>query len=143
LPVSRTAIRNKLTLIDTSVWIEQATNPQHPLRPVVSNLLARRMACTTGPVLAELYQGTRSDQDLQAISSLLKTTQILQSSLETWIQAGSLAARLRKKGLTIALIDCLVAATAVEHHVALLTYDRHFRLIAKHFPLELEAASLT
>ena len=41
----------------------------------------------------------------------------------------------RAKGLAISTIDAQIAAAAINHRCALLTVDRDFRGIARHFPL--------
>lgn len=127
-------------LVDTSVWIAHFNQPRHPLNPTLRSLQELGRACTTGMVLAELLQGARTQREVRIVDALTVTTTTLKDSLEAWKQAGRLSAQLRRKGLTISLLDCLLATTAVEHRVSVLSFDRHFRLIAKHFPLELEPA---
>jgi predicted nucleic acid-binding protein len=90
-------------------------------------------------ILGELTQGARGENDLLAIEALFAATKPLNPTVRTWRQAGILSAKLRKKGITIHLFDCLLAVLAVENAAALISYDRHFKLIATHYPLELTA----
>jgi predicted nucleic acid-binding protein len=46
-----------------------------------------------------------------------------------WVKAGQLSAALRKTGKTIPLSDILIATLAIEHSLAVMTVDEHFRLI--------------
>jgi predicted nucleic acid-binding protein len=90
-------------------------------------------------ILGELTQGAQGENDLLAIEALFSATKLLNPTVTTWRKAGVLSARLRKKGITIHLFDCLLATLAVENGASLISYDRHFKLIAAHFPLELTA----
>ncbi len=42
--------------------------------------------------------------------------------------------KLRKAGLTVPFTDAMIAQTAVEYGVSLLTNDRHFKLISDVIP---------
>ena len=54
-----------------------------------------------------------------------------------FVRAVDIYRKLRKKGITIRKsIDCIIAATVLEHHGRLLHNDNDFTLIAKHFPLK-------
>ena len=46
-----------------------------------------------------------------------------------WIKAGERSAALRKAGKTIPLSDILIATLAIEHSLAIMTADEHFRII--------------
>ncbi len=130
----------KRVLVDTSVWIEYLRNPEHPSGPAIGHWIKTGRACSTGLILAELIQGAQGENDLLAIESLLAAARLLNPAVGTWRQAGNLSSQLRKKGVTIHLFDCLLAALAMENGAALISYDRHFNLIAAHFPLELATA---
>lgn len=126
-----------LVLVDTSVWIEHFRVRQHFLSPLLVSLREQGRACICGLVLAELLQGSRSKKDTELAKSLTETARMLPDAETTWRAAGELGAALRRKGLTIGLIDCYLAALAVEHHAEILTLDGHFKEIARNFPLEL------
>jgi len=123
-------------LIDTTVWIEHFRDRSYPLAPLLVSLREQGRACTCGTVVAELLQGSRSDRDTALALSLTETSTVLADSIAAWERAGRLAALLRRKGETIALLDCYLAALAVAHGAAILSLDRHFKTIARHFPLE-------
>jgi len=125
-------------LVDTSVWIEHFTLARHPSSAKLTALHEGGVLVTTGLVLAELLQGSQSAVDRAIHDGILATVPVAAETTESWLQAGRLWALLRRKGRPIPLMDCLLAAIAVEHRAALLSYDGHFREIAKHFPLEIE-----
>jgi len=124
-------------LVDTSVWIEYLRKPSYPSGITLRHWLELGQACSTGLILGELLQGSKGSRDEEAVELLIAATQSLNPNLETWRQAGRLSARLRKKGITIPLFDCLLAALAVENKVSLFSLDGHFGVITAHFPLEL------
>ena len=54
-----------------------------------------------------------------------------------YVQAADIYRKLRKTGITIRKTnDCIIAATALEHHCQLLHNDRDFLPIGTHFPLK-------
>ena len=55
-----------------------------------------------------------------------------------FVRAAKIYRTLRRKGITIRKSnDCIIAATALEHHCQLLHNDRDFTPIAEHFPLKI------
>ena len=126
-----------LVLVDTTIWIEHFRTREFALSPLLVRLREQGHACICGVILAELLQGSRSGKDSDLANSLTGTCRMLPDSIATWKGAGELAAALRRKGLTIGLIDCFLAVLAVEYHAEVLSLDGHFKDIAKHFPLEL------
>jgi len=124
-------------LIDTSVWIEYLNDPRYQHGEALKHLMETGRAFIAGLVLAELIQGARAKQDLEAIEIIAAATVVLDSPLKVWKETGSLSRRLRQKGLTLPLQDCLLAVLAVENGLKLLSHDRHFQLIEKSYPLEL------
>jgi predicted nucleic acid-binding protein len=44
---------------------------------------------------------------------------------------------LSKKGNTLAVVDLLIAQLSIENHLALLSLDKHFKVIATTFDLKL------
>ena len=127
----------KPVLIDTTVWIEHFRKSGHPLSPLLVSLREQGRACTCGVVIAELLQGARSEKDSDLAVSLAETTTVLSDNLAGWERAGRIASLLRHKGPTIPLVDCYLAALALNHDASILSLDGHFKTIARYFPLEL------
>ena len=58
-----------------------------------------------------------------------------------FVRAAAIYRKLRKKGITIRKSnDCIIAATALEHHCQLLHNDKDFLPIAQHCTLKLVLA---
>jgi predicted nucleic acid-binding protein len=54
-----------------------------------------------------------------------------------FVRAADINRKLRKQGITIRKTnDCIIAATALEHHCQLLHNDKDFAPIAKHYSLK-------
>ncbi len=126
-----------LVLVDTSAWIEYLNRSDNPTGTSLRGLLRQGRAGTTGLVLGELLQGTRNEREKDVVETLIGTTVQMEATTDTWRRAGRLASDLRRQGQTVALLDCLLAAVAMEYGAALLSLDRHFRIISRHVPLKM------
>ncbi|MBI4216080.1 MAG: PIN domain-containing protein [Chloroflexi bacterium] len=114
-----------MVLIDTSVWIQAFRYDDSAERREVDSLLARREAVLAGAVLAEVLQGARNQQEFQRLRDRLTALPYLEETQETWVRAGRLSYQLRGRGVTVGLVDLLIAALAAEHGCAVYTRDEH------------------
>lgn len=119
-------------LVDTSAWIEYFNKTSHPVTKDIESALIFNTAVTSQIVLAELLQGAKSEKEIELILDLPSVVRILTEGPSTWQDAGLLANKLRKKGKTIPLIDCFLAALAKEHKVSILSLDKHFKILTDH-----------
>jgi predicted nucleic acid-binding protein len=55
----------------------------------------------------------------------------------TYLRVGKLGYEIARGGYTLSAVDLLIAQTAIENGVSLMTYDEHFAVIADHSPLTL------
>jgi hypothetical protein len=63
---------------------------------------------------------------------------MLPISETVFVRAADIYRKLRKQGITIRKSnDCIIAATALEHHCLLLHNDKDFAPIAKHYSLKI------
>ena len=84
--------------------------------------------------LAELYEGvfnsTNPEQNERELQALLRYVFIVQLDVETCRIFGRERSRLRRSGRLISDLDMLIAATALRHHLTLLTNNRrHFERV--------------
>jgi predicted nucleic acid-binding protein len=56
---------------------------------------------------------------------------------DTHFNAGILGYELARKGHTLSAIDLLIAQITIENDASLMTFDEHFKVIAKHTKLQL------
>lgn len=122
-----------MILVDTSVWIEIIRGTIH----VTSTEYLDFATC--GPVLQEVFQGldVRPERDLFRESLMAIHCLGDPLSLDLFLEAAELSRRGRQKGYTIrSSTDCLIAAIAIQHDVAVWHRDRDFDYIARFTPLK-------
>ena len=115
-------------IVDTSVWIEYLKNKPQVAEKLDQQLLAGKIF-TVGPVVAELLQGARTEKDYQLLKNSIHGLSYIDTGVEDWIKAGNISFKLRRKGVTIPITDCLIAAVAIRQNASIMTYDRHFENI--------------
>jgi predicted nucleic acid-binding protein len=126
-------------LVDTSAWVEflRKTGSEAHLR--VRVLLAEEAPlATTDVVLMEVLAGARDDGDRDALKRLLSRCEFLPvQGPGDYEDAAAVYRACRRSGATVRrLTDCLIAAVAMRHRVAVLHRDAHFDAIARCLPLE-------
>ncbi len=117
--------------IDTSAWIAFFRGrPAKIARRVDEVLLSREVRVVAdGIVLAELLQGAITVKEKSHIEEMFSDLSVLPLNKKIFELAGNLNNVLRRKGVTIALTDALIATAALKHGATILTLDGHF----KHF----------
>jgi predicted nucleic acid-binding protein len=85
-------------------------------------------------VLTELL-GSRSSAN--SLETHLAQFALLEITDGYWVRAGTTRRLLFDKGLKAKVADALIAQSCIDHDVALITRDRHFRHFAKHCGLKL------
>lgn len=135
-----------MILVDTSAWVEfdRATGS------VVDRRLTELIAgsddvAVTEPIVAEVTAGARTDAREAALRALLARFNLLAfDSVTDFDGAATIYRGCRRVGVTPrGLLDCMIAAVAIRHDVALLSHDRDLARLAGATALRLDAASLT
>ena len=117
-----------ILLLDTTVLLDVLRAHQNR-RSLLAELVAGGHVLATAAInIGEVYAGMRPGEELR--------TEAFLSSLECYPingaiarRAGSLKSSWARKGRTLSLVDMMIAATALEHSLALMTDNR------KDFPL--------
>ena len=126
-----------LMLVDTSVWVGLLRGHM----TAESSLLARALTerndvCTCGVVFTEILQGIRDNRHYAEVKEGLEALVYLPMTRDTFALSADIYRGLRSKGVTIRKsIDCMIAAVAIEHDVALLHDDRDFLPISESYPI--------
>jgi len=118
-------------LIDTSVWIE-VFRKQRPLD--LEALVAFDEVVVCLPIIQEILQGIRDETSYRVAQDALLSMPILESPMgdDLFVEAAQLFRAARRAGLTIRSgTDCLIAACAIRHDIAVLHRDRDFTALAK------------
>jgi predicted nucleic acid-binding protein len=128
-----------ILLVDTSVWIDFFAGRDTPQTRHFKDAIGEGAeVALTGVILAEILQGIPSDSEFARLRKALSSFRILQpASDETYVQAARLYRAGRKRGVTIrSLVDCLIAAIAIENAAAILHKDRDYERISGYAPLK-------
>lgn len=129
-------------LVDTSAWIEFLRATESPVHHAVSDELANHAAATTDAIMLELLVGPSKEGDVHRLARMLAgCEQLLQDSPGDVESAASLYRQCRRAGQTPrSVLDCVIAAVAIRHDVALLHCDRDFDVLARHTALRVVSA---
>lgn len=128
-------------LVDTSVWITFFRGKDPQLIELITMLLKSGRAVYTGIIALELVNGAKGQKELQTLHDAFDVMECITVNETTYLSAGKLGYELSRKGHTLSTVDLLIAQTAVENGLSLLTYDEHFKVIEKYSPLHLFKAT--
>lgn len=122
-------------LVDSNVWIRH----EHA-RLILMELVSEDTDIAICPaILTEVLRGVRGPKRYRETRALLMDARFFDSPtpLERFEEAAQIYLRCRDGGVTPSTVDCLIAATAIEHELPLLTFDTDFELIARYTALKL------
>jgi len=122
-------MRNAKILVDTSVWINYFQNKSSEASSIMDSVLTFNSVYVPKVVIAELYQGAKSQKEIRIINEFFDAFFIIDQKEETWIKAGMLSFNLKRKGVSVNLTDCYIAVIAAENGCKIFTLDKHFKLI--------------
>ena len=118
-----------MVIVDTSVWIQFLKSGTPSVKAEMDDLRAKGEVAIVGVVIAELLQGSRSQQELEEFSEWLTALPYLSETRDTWAMVGRLSYQLRRLGTPVPLLDIVIGALALEHDCTVYTQDEHFRQI--------------
>ncbi len=128
---------NKLFLIDTSAWIlglKRNSSPQ--IKNILMEILDKDQSATTGIIILELLQGTKTKKEYEEIFSDLSALHYFEENKEIWKKASLLGFELRRKGKTIPSTDLLIASISLYYDLDILHADNHFEIIKLYLNLK-------
>jgi predicted nucleic acid-binding protein len=124
-------------LVDTTVWIDffRGTDSEKVER-LEEAIESRDDICCCGFILTEVLQGIKDEKELVSTKRLFEGLIYLEDDRSTFELAAAIYRELRRKGTTIRnSIDCLIAATVIQHGVVFLENDRDYKFIDQRYPL--------
>lgn len=125
-----------MIVIDTSAWIEFLRDTGSPVCQAVDDLLDGDLAITDA-ISMEVLAGACNESHLADLRGLLARATVLPTEPASYDHAASLYRTCRRSGATVRkLIDCLIAAVAIEAGVSLLHADADFDVLVKHTALQ-------
>lgn len=128
-----------MILVDTSVWIDFFAGRDLPQVVTLEQfILDNEDLALCGIILTEILQGIADDTTHRRVRRYLDPLIMLPMPETVFVRAADIYRKLRKQGITIRKTnDCIIAATALEHHCQLLHNDMDFAPMVKHFPLKI------
>lgn len=130
-------MKDKKIIIDTSVWIDYFKWNDTPLHNKVDKALTHSHIYIPKVVLAELFQGAKTEKEIMVIEDFIQAFHIIDQKDDTWLKAGRLSYSMKRKGVTVNIIDCYVAVIASENGCSIFSLDEHFKSIKKFLHIEL------
>lgn len=132
-----------MILPDTSAWVEYLRRTESAVDLRLDELVrAGGPLAVTDPVEMEVLAGSRSDTLRREEQALLRSFTWLPFRTGDFAAATDVYRRCRSAGVTPrGLLDCMIAAVAMRHDVAVLTADRDLARIAEVMALRLDPAS--
>ena len=122
---------SKRFLVDTSVWVEALRPAGRPnIVGWLKEALLRESVVLAPPIRTEILIGARDEKQFAELNELLSALPLLEDRPAVWERAAALGFRLRQRGLTVPLVDLVIASWAVSHSCVLAHRDRHYELIA-------------
>jgi predicted nucleic acid-binding protein len=126
-------------VVDSCVWIDYyADRPARPVEQLEQAVRDESSVALCGPILQEVLQGIRLENDFQQQWRYLMKFRMLETTRWTFLRAASLYRYLRRKGATVNSFDTTIAAVCLENYLPLLTCNRRdFAPMAKYAGLKL------
>ncbi|MDQ8200894.1 PIN domain nuclease [Pelagicoccus enzymogenes] len=126
-----------MTIVDTSVWIDFLEGGDHWAKERLKEKLKDRESILyTEMILLEIIQGIRERKGREQIERMFGSLISAPQKRSTTMLAAEIYQELQRKGFRIrSIIDCLIAATAIETGASVLHKDRDFEYIANHYPV--------
>jgi len=129
-------------LVDSSVWIaadRPRTKEHRALVAIIRGTEHRVLVCA--PIRVEVCQGAREQAQFDMLWEGFRGFDDLPLREEHWQQCAWNYFRCKRRGLTLATVDCMIATLASSYRVSLWTIDKTFRLMTDIIPFELYSPS--
>lgn len=119
----------KVTLVDSSSWIDFLRGQQTEPALRVQHLLTTGQAAWCDLIAVELWNGVRVGKERKSLDELEAELSVFALDADVWKRARKLAFRCRQSGITAPSSDIIIAACAVTHDLELEHCDKHFDAI--------------
>ena len=118
-----------MVIADSSVWITFQRQPSSEVARHLDSLLANHEIVMVGPVMTELLQGARSEEEFTFFAERLRVLSFLSVDQSTWIQAGEINFRLKRQGQTLGFADLIISAIAMQNDIPVYTTDNDYQRV--------------
>jgi predicted nucleic acid-binding protein len=125
-----------VVLVDTSLWVEVF---RRSVRYRLESAVELEDVVTALPIVQEVLQGFRDERAFKTAREAMLALPIVESPIpqERFLEAADLhRTALRARHTVRSATDCLIAACALRHGLAVLHCDRDYDLLARVSPLQ-------
>ena len=123
---------NNYYLIDTSVWVLALKKKFDPrIKSYVEKLLDEDKIVINPIIKVELLSGTKTEKEFSKLKMRLDALPEITIDQEVWEETQKVAFGLRKKGLSIPLVDTIIFSCAKTFGCTFVHTDKHFDLAGK------------
>ncbi len=126
-------------LADTSIWIEYFKGNKKIISIIHDT--EQYEVYLTGPVLTELVQGIKTQNEKDRLAMCLNALPKLSIKDKDCMDAGYSGNALLKKGITVPVIDLIIYTVAKNNNCVLFSLDKHFVLMKKGFGHDMQLLS--
>jgi predicted nucleic acid-binding protein len=125
-------------LIDSCVWIDhlRPATPV-PIRQIADEAVNRPGAVLCEPIRFELLRLCAKAQR-RGVGARLSTLPVLPTPAGLWRDATAFGQQCKDAGVQAGFSDLLIATICLHHNVTMVTFDNHFRVLAKIIGFEVE-----
>ena len=124
-------------LIDTSIWVEFFRKRNSAVSAKLREFLKLNQVCYTGPIFVELYQGAKTQREIEVFNQLFDTIHYVDISRKHYHHAGLFSQKAAREGRIFSTVDVILAVLTHDEGLSLFSLDRHFQDISRYCPLTL------
>lgn len=119
-------------LVDTSAWIASFREKGNDkLKDYLRSALDLDQVVTTNIVVLELLQGCKTRKEYDALKERLDILPLFVLDEKAWAFAYESGYGLRRKGITVPIVDILICSIAKSHGLKVLHHDDHMKSISR------------
>ena len=123
----------RLVIVDSSAWVEYLRGTNSDVCNAVDALLRSGDARICDAIVMEVLAGARDDAHLRRLTALLAVARPVEMTSAHYSLAASVYRTCRQRGERVRrVLDCLIAAVAIDANLPVLHADRDFEVIARH-----------
>ncbi|MCA9264522.1 MAG: PIN domain-containing protein [Planctomycetales bacterium] len=119
---------SSMVMIDTCIWASFFNRPNSRERKVIDGLLDDDRVAIVGPILGEVLQGFRRDEQADWVASSFRGLREFEVAWDDWRHAAQLGRELSSRGHKLPLTDLVIAAVSISNGISVFTVDPHFDL---------------
>jgi predicted nucleic acid-binding protein len=134
-------------IVDTSVWsfglrrVERRLNPdQQIVVEELRELIREGRARLPGFIRQEILSGIKAPAQFEKLRTILRSFPDVSLEITDYEAAAESSNTCRSKGLTVSVVDALIATVAIARGWSLFTLDTDFERLSRILPLKLHTA---